>query len=145
MTTAFDQIQQNDALQDLWIKRVLAAFIDAILVFAPVYVVMGLFMMMGASLWYMGGFASGVIWFLYSFLFEAAAGGSIGKLLFGMKVVSVQGKLDPVQLLIRNVTKLLAVLMVIDVFIAMITDANDPRQRLMDRVANTTLVFSKAN
>ena len=145
MTIAFDQIQHDQALQDLWVKRVLAALVDAVLVFAPVYVTMGVFMMMGASLWYMGGFASGVIWFLYSFLFETAAGGSIGKLLFGMRVVSVEGKLEPIQLLIRNATKLVAVLMVIDVFIAMITDANDPRQRLMDRIAGTTLVFQKAN
>lgn len=145
MTTAFDLIQHDDALQDLWVKRVLASVIDAILVFAPVYVVMGIFISLGASLWYMGGFASGVVWFLYSFLFEAAAGGSIGKLMFGMKVVSVEGKMEPLQLLIRNATKLVAVLMVIDVFLAMITDAKDPRQRIMDRIAGTTLIFQKGN
>lgn len=145
MTTAFDLIQHDEALQDLWIKRVLAAVVDAILVFAPIYVIMGVFTMMGASLWYMGGFASGVVWYLYSVLFETAAGGSIGKLLFGMKVVSVEGKLEPVQPLIRNVSKLVAVLVVLDVLLAFLTDSKDPRQRILDRIAGTTLVLQKAN
>jgi len=143
MTTGFDLIEHDQALQDFWVKRVLASLVDVILVLAPVYVVMGIFMMLGASLWYMGGFTSGVVWFLYSAIFEMAAGGTIGKLLFGMKVVSTEGKLEPVQLIIKNVSKLLAVFVVLDVLFALLTDATDGRQRFLDRVAKTTIAFEK--
>ncbi len=144
MTSALDLIQHDQALQDYWVKRFLASLIDVILVLAPVYVVMGMFMMMGASLWYMGGFASGVIWFLYSVLFEVAAGGTIGKMLFGMKVISTEGKLEPVQVVIKNASKVVAVFIILDVLLGFLIDTNDPRQRLMDRVAKTALVFGKA-
>lgn len=144
MPDAFDQIQHDQALQDYWMKRIFASIIDVILVLTPVYILMGLLLFMGNNLWFNGGIVSGFVWFVYSVFFEIGAGATIGKMLLGMKVISVDGKkLEPDQLITRNITKLFALLIVVDLILAFFTETTDPRQRYMDRVAKTALVFGK--
>jgi len=141
MATALDLIEHDAALRDYWIKRCFASVIDAILVLTPVYVFMGLLALAGGDLWWMGGVGSGFVWFAYSTFFEVAMGATIGKMLTGMKVVSTEGRLDPSQVVMRNITKIFALLIVFDMVIAFVTETTDPHQRYMDRMAKTALVF----
>ena len=144
MTDAFELIQHDKELQDYWSKRIVASIIDVILVLTPVYMVMGLLFSIGNSLWYNGGLVSGFVWFLYSVFFEIGAKGTIGKLFFGMRVIPTEGNPDPMQIIIRNLTKIFALLIVFDLIAAFFTETNDPRQRFMDRIAKTAVVFGKA-
>jgi uncharacterized RDD family membrane protein YckC len=145
MVIAFDQIQHDQALQDYWVKRGFAALIDVILILTPVYVLLGLVFVMGGSFMAMGGIVLGFVWFLYSAFFEMGVGATIGKMLLGFRVVSIEGKLEPSQLMVRNVTKVFALLAVVDMLLAFLTETSDPRQRYMDRMAKTVLVFEKAH
>jgi len=145
MATAFDMIQHDNALQDYWVKRVFAAIVDAILVLTPVYVFMGLLAIAGGHLWWAGGLASGFVWFAYSTIFEIATGATIGKMLLGLKVVSVQGRLDAGQVVLRNLTKIFALLIIVDMLMAFLTETTDPRQRYMDRMAKTALVMDASS
>lgn len=141
MATALDMIQHDQQLQDYWVRRVFAAIIDAVLVLTPVYVFMGILALAGGHLWWAGGIISGFVWFAYSILFEIAIGATIGKILLGLKVVSTRGKLDGEQVVLRNLTKIFALLLVLDMLLAFVTETNDPHQRYMDRMANTALVM----
>jgi len=145
MVIAFDQIQHDKALQDYWVKRCFAAVIDAILILTPVYVLLGLMFVMSGSLMAMGGIILGFVWFLYSAFFEIGVGATIGKMLLGFKVVSTEGKLEPSQLIVRNVTKVFALLVVLDMLLAFLTETTDPRQRYVDRMAKTVLDFEKTH
>jgi len=139
---ALDMMQHDQKLQDYWVKRFFASLVDVILILTPVYVFSGLLSLFGGHLWYTGGIISGFVWFLYSAFFEMGAGGTIGKMLLGMRVVSLQGRLELVQAIMRNVTKVFALLLVIDMLLTFLMETADPRQRYMDRMAKTALVLT---
>ena len=143
MPTPIEQVQRDENLQDYWIRRSLAALIDIVLILAPVYILSWMFMIGGGGFWYVGGLISGFAWFIYSALLETASGTTIGKALFEMKVVAVSGRVDTAKTLVRNITKLFALFFILDLFLGMILEGGDPRQRYSERVAGTLVVLQK--
>jgi hypothetical protein len=82
---------------------------------------------------------TGSIWLIYSVILEGMGGATIGKRLMNLVVVSVEGPMDLMKALIRNISKIYGLIFLIDWLIGFITDG-DPRQRFFDRIANTTVV-----
>ena len=137
MPSAFQLIGRNPALQEHWIRRLLAFILDAIvvvLVFLLVSIPVGFLSgpaFLSATFW-------GLIWFLYSLGLETAFGGTIGKKLFALRVVAIDRNLDVVHTLGRNLPKVFPLVILIDLLLGAATQG-DPRQRLFDRLARTTV------
>ena len=138
MPSAFDLIWRNAALQEHWIRRFFAFLIDVVIVAA-----IGLFIAIpiGFLFWFwtwVSPLYFGVIWFLYSASLETAFGGTVGKKVVALRVVAIGQNLDFVHAVVRNIPKIYGLLLLIDVVVAIFTHG-DPRQRLFDRIAGTTV------
>jgi len=112
--------------------------LDSIFVVAPVFVI---FAFMD---WWMGWcwftVVAGVVLFLYSAFLEEFMGATIGKAIVGLKVISIEGKLELPSTLIRNVTKILAPLLFLEFLVTLVVQTTDAHQRYTDRLAKTTVV-----
>jgi uncharacterized RDD family membrane protein YckC len=137
MPSAIDLIGHNPALQEHWIRRFFAFVIDVIIVFA-----IGLIFLFSLSIlawaWYAIGLYYGLIWFVYSMFLETIFHATIGKRLVALRVVAIDGNLDILHAFLRNLSKIFGVLFILDVLIGVFTQG-DPRQRLFDRIARTTV------
>src|SRR6266498_5053538 len=137
MPSAFDLIGHNPALQEHWIRRLFAFLIDAVVVF-----VIGLFFAIPLKIfawpWWLSGFFFGLLWFVYSLLLEGLMGATIGKKLLSIRVVALDGNLDLVHTIIRNLSKVYWLVFLIDLLVGLATHG-DPRQRYFDRLARTTV------
>lgn len=141
MPTAFDLLSHDPTLRKHWIKRFIAIIIDGLLIFVPINIFMNIFSWtFGSYFWYFGGLISGFMWFGYSALLEYSIHGTIGKLLIGLRVVSIRGKLEIFQTMMRNLSKVFALFLLIDFLIGMIVETTDPRQRYTDRMAGTSVI-----
>jgi len=137
MPSAIDLIGHNQALQEHWIRRGIAFVIDVIIV-AVITLILGLPLgVLGWGLILLPLF-SGVIWWLYSALFEGTIAGTVGKKLLSLHVVAIDGRMDLTRALIRNVSKVYWLFILLDLILGAVTQG-DPRQRLLDRVARTTV------
>ncbi|TET91643.1 MAG: hypothetical protein E3J35_01625 [Methanomassiliicoccales archaeon] len=136
MVTGFDIIGHNKALQEHWIRRVIAIIIDGVIISVIVWALNLLFM---AGPWWWASW--GLLWWgiamLYFVGFELTMSASPGKKIMTMEVVATEGVLSLQSSLIRNASKL-AFLVVLDWVVGMLTEG-DPRQKYLDRVANTTV------
>ena len=130
-------IGHNAALQEHWIRRFIAALIDGIIIGVVVFIFSIPFFLF-AWAWPLWNLFAGVIWWLYSTLFEATIGGTVGKKLLSLHVVATDGTMDLPRALIRNISKIFWVFILIDLIVGMATQG-DPRQRYLDRVARTTV------
>jgi len=65
-------------------------------------------------------------------------GGTIGKKLLSIRVVALDGNLDLVHTIIRNLSKVYWLLFLFDLLLGAATHG-DPRQRYFDRLARTTV------
>jgi len=137
MVTGFDFLSQDKGLQEHWVRRFAAIVIDALIIYAPITL---LFRMLGTSLFF-PWFLTGGLFFLYCALFDAAIGGTVGKILLHLKTVSMTGKIDFAQAIIRNVSKLFAVFLLLDWVIGMAVDTKDPRQKWTDQLAKTSVML----
>jgi uncharacterized RDD family membrane protein YckC len=138
MVTGFDIIGSDKNLQEHWIKRFAAYFIDIIIIALVLWLIF--FVFFGYQRWIETGLVSGVVMILYFTVFEASASTTIGKSIMGLEVTSSLGYMDVTKALIRNVTKFFwFILPFLDWVIGMATEG-DPRQRFMDRVAETTVI-----
>ena len=136
VVTGFDYLSQDKALQEHWLKRFAAVLIDFAIVYTPIWLV-------GALLSYpymFPGFFSGVALFAYSFVFESAVGGTVGKMVMHLKAVPMHGTMAPSQALIRNLSKVFPLFLFLDWIIGMAVDTKDPRQKWMDQVAHTAVI-----
>jgi uncharacterized RDD family membrane protein YckC/ribosomal protein S27AE len=126
-------------LQEHWFRRFFAFIIDLVL-----FAVIGLFIgiPLGFGGWIFSWFSPlffGTIWFLYSVILEAALGGTVGKKVLALRVVAIGQNLDFVHTVVRNIPKLYGPLLLpIDIIVGVFTPG-DPRQRLFDRIAGTTV------
>lgn len=137
MPSAFDLIGRNPALQEHWIRRFFAFVIDAIIVFVIILFFAIPFSIFG-WVWWLSSLFSGAIWFVYSMFLETIFGATIGKRLLSVRVVALDGNLDIMHALIRNVTKVFPPIFLLDLLVGAATQG-DPRQRYFDRVARTTV------
>lgn len=137
MPTAFDLVGHNQALQEHWIRRVIAFIIDAFLVilvflfFNAVLVILA-WQFLAWTLFY------GVLFVIYATLFEGIFGWTVGKRLVSLRVVAIDGFMDPVRAAIRNISKLHFVILFVDLIVGVFTQG-DPRQRFLDRVGRTSV------
>jgi uncharacterized RDD family membrane protein YckC len=120
------------------VKRFVALILDAIFIMIPVYVFLVFIV------WALGGWWSivlgGVVLFLYSAVFESAYGITIGKAILGLKVVSTKGKLDLADALVRNISKIIPILLLIEFVVSLVVETTDAHQRYLDKLAKTTVV-----
>jgi len=139
MVTGFDYLSRDKALQEHWLRRFVAILIDWIVIWLPVSVFMNIL----GFLWH--GFVvisvESVLFFLYCALFDYVIGGTVGKMLLKLKAVSVTGKMDSAQALLRNVSKVFAPVLLIDWILGMATDTGDPRQKFTDHLARTSVIL----
>ena len=142
MVTGLDIITHNRPLQEHWFKRFFAVVIDFIIVSIPTWYGFWLWNPLIQDQWLLTSISSsGAFMFLYSALLENAIGSTIGKLIFKLKVESLSGNLTLVQTLERNISKVIAVFLFLDWPLGLATEG-DPRQRYLDRIANTTVIHS---
>ena len=138
MVKALDLIGSNSQLQNHWVRRIIAAIIDGVIMLVIWMIVAFALIFTPGGLWVMP-FFSGVLWILYSVVLEGMMGATLGKRLMSLRVIATEGPMDFIKALIRNVSKIYWLFILADWLIGFITDG-DPRQRFLDRVADTTVV-----
>ena len=135
-------IGSNKALQDHWIKRIIAFVIDWIIlvvIAAILAILIFPFSGVGTIFFGVGILLYAVIAILYWLFQEGFMGGTIGKKAMGLRVVGTTGQMDIVKATIRNVTKIHGLLLLLDWIVGLATEG-DPRQKFTDRFAGTTVV-----
>jgi uncharacterized RDD family membrane protein YckC len=137
MVTGFDYLSQDKALQEHWVRRFAAIVIDALIIYVPISL---LFRVLGTPLLFPWFFTGG-LFFLYCALFDATIGGTVGKMLLKLKTVSLTGKIDFAQAIMRNVSKVFAIFLLLDWVIGMAVDTKDPRQKWTDQLAKTSVML----
>jgi len=136
MVTGFDYLSHDKVLQQHWLRRFVALFLDAVIVIIPITVFLSIIGFKYIS----SGVLASIVFFLYASLFEIAVGGTIGKVVMHMKSVSISGGLSGSQALMRNLTKVFWPLLLLDWIIGMAVDTTDPRQKWTDRLAGTSVM-----
>lgn len=138
MVKAIDLIGSNSQLQNHWVRRIIAAIIDGVIAFIILIIFwsIGIFI---PAFWLVGPFIPGLVWLLYSAILEGFTGATLGKRFFNLQVVSVEGRIDIIKAFIRNASKIHILFFLVDWIAGFITDG-DPRQRFLDRIADTTVV-----
>jgi uncharacterized RDD family membrane protein YckC len=136
MPTGFDYIGQDQALQQHWLKRFVAIVIDSVIVYIPILVLTSILGGHYVNAWLL----SGIALFLYASLFDAAAGGTIGKMVVRLKAVPMTGGMSMSRALMRNVSKVFALILLLDWVIGMAVETRDPRQKWTDQVAHTSVM-----
>jgi len=137
MVTGFDYLSRDKALQAHWLRRFVAIVIDALIIYVPVN---WFFEFVGAN-FVLTFMLTGGLFFAYAAFFDAMIGGTFGKMLMSLKSVSIAGKLDPAQALMRNISKVFAPLLLLDWIVGMLVDTRDPRQKWTDQLANTSVIL----
>jgi uncharacterized RDD family membrane protein YckC len=142
MVSALNLIGSNSELQSHWLRRIIAAFIDGVImmilgIIISVIIAIIAFIIPGGYL--LTALISGTIWLLYSWILEATKGATIGKQLLNLRVVSLEGPMNFTNALVRNISKIYWLFFLIDWIVGFVTDG-DPRQRWFDRFSNTTVV-----
>lgn len=145
--TAAERIGHDSFLQQHWIKRVIAIAIDSIIVgIAATVLSVAVFfpLFLANPFWFFNWlsfpFAMGLIYVLYFTLAESMYGGTIGKVMVGLKVTAVGGRRPSLESsFIRNISKIYWVLLILDV-IGGFFIAKDPHQKYSDQIAHTTVV-----
>ena len=62
-------------------------------------------------------------------------------MLLKLKTVSMTGKIDFAQAIMRNVSKIFAIFLLLDWIIGMAVDTKDPRQKWTDQLAKTSVML----
>jgi len=140
MVSGFDIIGHNKPLQEHWLKRIVAAIIDWIIISIPFW----LFNFLHSPAYWIwtSTIGAGLIWMVYSAVLEGTRGATFGKQIMDLKVESLFGaNLDMARAFERNVSKIFGLFLLIDWIMGMATEG-DPRQRYLDRLANTTVIHS---
>ncbi len=136
MQTGFDIMEYDSSLRRLWGKRIAADFIDFVITFIIAFAFTFFFPMNPIFLLFV---AQGIVWYLYSVIFDLAWGKTPGKFIFGIKAVAFIGDLTPLQAFVRNLTKLNWIIYISDIIAGLSTEG-DPRQRFSERVVNSLVI-----
>ena len=136
MPTGLDLIAHNKPLQEHWFRRIVAVIIDWIIVSPAFWIV---YLMGGRAVWLFGGLFMGIAWLLYFAVLETAIKTTIGKSIMRLEVMSLSGDLTLDKTFIRNLSKIVWVFLLLDWLLGMASEG-DPRQRYLDRIAETVVV-----
>jgi len=144
-STAFQKIGTDRYLQDHWLRRLIAAAIDGVIMFL-ITLIVNIFVVFPAFLPGVPFFSStfdlfqGLLFFLYAAFLESIWGSTLGKQIMSLKVTTRDGRLPTLdRTLIRDFSKINNLLLLIDTVVGMAT-AGDPHQKIGDRFAGTTVV-----
>lgn len=87
----------------------------------------------------------GIFWVIYGTVMESSASGAtFGKRFMGLHVQMLNGsRANFNKAFVRNISKILWIIFLIDILIGVATPGPDPRQRYFDRLAGTTVVQVK--
>jgi len=141
MVTGFDLIGHDRALQQHWIRRIAAFFIDSIVVLLPVWILLLLLRIQALEVF---GLVSGAAFYLYSASFEGYQGRTLGKVIMDLEVRSLLEPMNLSKALIRSIPKMFwYIFPLLDGILGLATEG-DPRQRFFDRIIGTTVVWLSA-
>lgn len=147
MVSALNIIGSDRSLQEHWLRRIVAVFVDSIIA-----IVIGMFLTWLTLLllkWELPFVwtlllpnYSGVLLFLYYFVLESTGGrASVGKRIMGLRVIAMSGDVDLGKAAIRNVSKIYLPFLLLDWVVGFVSEG-DPKQKWLDRVAGTTVVVT---
>lgn len=150
--TAFERLGSDSKLQDHWIRRVIAIFIDSIIVGIGAWIITAIIFipLLFSSNWFtywtvpwnwlQFPFVMGFIYVLYFTIIEYLYGFTVGKKLMGLRVMSIDdNKLTLEKSFIRNISKIYWIFLLLDVIGGFLTKGN-PRQKYTDRIAGTLII-----
>lgn len=138
--TAADRILSEGALQQHWVKRIIAILVDSIIVGVATAILGLLTDLSGIFNWMSLPFVIGFMYVLYFTVTESIYGYTLGKKLVGLQVTSVDGKRPGLKnTFIRNISKIHFLLLLLDTLGGFFT-SKDNHQRYIDQIANTTVV-----
>jgi len=136
MQTGFDIMEYDSSLRKLWGKRISADFIDFVITLVTAFLFAYVFPMNPLFVLFV---AQGIIWYIYSVIFDAVWGKTPGKFIFNLKAVAFIGDLTLAQALLRNLTKLNWLIFVGDIIAGLSTEG-DPRQRFSERIIDSLVI-----
>jgi uncharacterized RDD family membrane protein YckC len=145
MVRAIDTIGSDQMLQSHWVYRIVAIIIDWIIVWVALVIMAFPFAMLSLYsgrnvFWGASSFFFAAVFFLYTILLESTGGGTIGKRLLRLQVITIDGSpIDISKAIIRNISKVNSILLLLDWIVGLATDG-DPRQRFLDRIAGTLVI-----
>jgi len=139
MQTGFDIMEYDSSLRKLWAKRLASDFIDYMITLL-LSCLIGPYLPFLHLNFILTVFAlQGVIWFIYSVIFDALWGKTPGKFALRIKAVSFIGDLNVLQSIARNLTKLNIIIFLGDIIAGLSTEG-DPRQRLSERLVDSLVI-----
>lgn len=139
MPTGYDLLEHSSALRRHWLRRIVAAVIDALVLFIPIRIAFYFAAVPYEDIF--AGILAGVVWFVYSGVLEGIYGKTMGKKLLNLKVIPVKEgeELSLDKAFIRNVPKIFwYIFLPLDVLVGLAIEG-DPRQRWSDTVAGTSV------
>lgn len=148
--SGFDAVLRESAAQNYWIRRVVAFAVDAIMVYVAVGILALLFTIpfllasgpaaFGVVLAGIFSFVAGIILVLYFAFAEAYASATVGKRVFGLKVVATGSRTPTLgEALLRNISKIYWLLLFLDVIVGLAV-SKVYTQKYSDKVAGTEVV-----
>lgn len=129
-------MEYDSSLRRLWGKRISADFIDFVITLTIAFLFTYIFPMNPLFVLFV---VQGIIWYIYSVIFDAVWGKTPGKFIFNLKAVAFIGDLTLAQALVRNLTKLNWLIFVGDIIAGLSTEG-DPRQRFSERIINSLVI-----
>lgn len=137
----------NEYVSQHWLRRFVAAIIDAIIVYViymVLLIVLAIFFIRQAFsygytiglYWFLFQFLLGLVWVLYFAVQEGKSGATIGKRVLNIRVASTEGEMNITKGFIRNISKIHGIIFLLDFLVGIFTDG-DARQRYFDRIAKT--------
>ena len=136
MQTGFDIMEYDSSLRRLWARRIVADFIDFIITFL---IAIGITYIWPTNPIFVIFILQGIVWFIYSVIFDTTSGKTPGKYLTKIKAVSFIGELNVWQAIGRNLTKISWIIFVGDIIAGLSTEG-DPRQRISERVLDSLVI-----
>ncbi len=133
-----------------WLSRLIAYIIDGIItgiaaaiIWVPATIISALAGSYFIEVWGWLGYSSlwGIIQVVYFTALETYWGTSVGKRILGFQVQQTNGaKLTVEKALIRNISKILWPILILDFLVSALSTGADKRQKFSDRIAQTTVV-----
>jgi len=139
MATGVDMVLDDKKAQEFWLRRIIAYMIDVIIIYVPIEII-------SSYAWSLGYYhqapwvIAGTLMVVYTSLFEAELGYTIGKRIMDVEVVSLDARpYDIKRGIIRNITKIHFALLVIDMIGGLLQEGIS-NQRYLDTVSNCEVV-----
>ncbi len=148
-----DHLARDRYAQEHWLYRVIAFLIDAVIVGIGLLILVFLVTLASGHpiltfpfeitiVPTSAAIGGSVVLFFYFLVSETVYGTSIGKSIFHLQVVNVDGtRPDPFKIAVRNISKIYFVLLVLDILAGILSHSRRG-QKFSDYVANTNIIIT---